>query len=337
MKELELIKKLKQHSSLHGETKNIIKGIGDDCAILKPELNSYLSITTDTLVEKIHFDLNFISAYDLGKKTVLANVSDIAAVGGTPLWATLNIAFRNGLNDNFWNDFINGICDTLQEYKISLVGGDTVASSVLTLNLTLIGAVIPEKWLRRDAAKVGDKIYVSGYLGDSAGGLKILNLNNNEKLDIGDSDRNYLIKRHINPSPQLELGKMLSSKGLVACAIDLSDGLATDLSHVCEESCAGAIIFADNIPISRETNNLSKLLRISPLELALKGGEDFELLWTANPSIEDEMLKEATKILGHRPYYVGQITEEKGVFLEQNGQKEEITYQGYEHGSYKTN
>jgi len=335
MKELDLIKKLKQYACFHGDIKGIVKGIGDDCAVLRPEVNLYLSVTTDTLVENIHFDLDFISPFDLGRKTVLVNVSDMAAVGGTPLWATLNIAFRDGLDDIFWNEFIKGVCDALQEYKISLVGGDTVLSSVLMLNLTLLGSVNPEKWLRRDAAKPGDKVYVSGFLGDSAGGLKLLTLDKNEKININDSDREYLIKRHINPSPRLEIGKLLSLKNIASSAIDLSDGLATDLSHICEESNVGAIIFADNIPVSHEAVNLSKLLNISVLEFALKGGEDYELLWTTSPDKEYKLFEETAKISGFKPFYVGKIISGKGVFLEKNGDTEEITYQGYEHGANK--
>ncbi|MEF3168643.1 MAG: thiamine-phosphate kinase [Deltaproteobacteria bacterium] len=329
MHERDLIARIESLAGKTSQTPGVIRGIGDDCAVLAPRPETALVVTTDTLVESVHFDLSLTDARLLGRKTAAVNLSDIGAMGGGPRWAFLNVSMRPGIPDAFWDAFCRGVTERLAEWGASLVGGDTVVSRHdLVLTLTLIGEVEPERWLGRANALPGDEIFCSGYLGESALGLAWLR-NNGRPCDPASR---RVVSRHLDPTPQVTLGQALARSGLVRTAIDLSDGLATDLAHICQESGVGAVVQAGAIPVSRASRTIARHLGLSPLDAALSGGEDYELLWTVPERNAREAATVAASILGRPPFLIGRIvSDRKGVHLESHRGTCEITYQGYEH------
>ena len=296
--ELQIISFIKEYfhfsfdEEIYDKNLSVVTGIGDDSAVieLSHPTNQHLLITTDMLVEDKHFSFKFINPYLLGRKSIIVNISDIAAMGGTPKFLLLSI----GLNPNFLFDdlkeLLRGMRDICNEYKIQLIGGDTVGSKKLVLSISLIGnrnnnLVLP----LRSNAKVGDNIYVTGSLGDSGLGLKILN----ENIILFGEDRNYLVQRHLSPSPRLKESLLLSENIKRFALIDISDGLFSELNHIAQESDVKIKIYLDKIPLSNQLKNTCGKLKFDSLEFALFGGEDYELLFTCdeNESIIKQLFK----------------------------------------------
>lgn len=332
--ELKLIEKIRAYSQsfLSQDIKKHIKtGIGDDCAELIPYSGENILVTTDTFLENVHFRLNFYSPYLLGKKLASINLSDIGAMGARPICAFLNCEIPSYLTTSkFWDPFLKGLIDRLYEFGAVLAGGDTVSTigKYLGLTLTLIGSAPKGKVIYRSCAKEGDLIYTSGFLGDSAAGLSLLE---NKIMNIPRGVRRYLIKRHIDPFPQIPLGRLLAEIG-VNSLIDISDGIATDIAHICKESRVMAKIFIDRLPISRSLKVMAKKANKNPYTFALFGGEDYELIWTVAPKMAKEMEDKVCSILKRRPFKIGEITKGQGVIaIYPNGKKRDITFMGYEH------
>ena len=273
----------------------IITGIGDDSAVvdLTHYTNQYTLITTDLLIEDQHFSFKFINPYLLGRKSVIVNISDIAAMGGIPKFLLLSI----GLNPNFMFDdlkeLLRGIKEVCNEYKINLIGGDTVGSKRLVISITLLGSrnnnlILP----LRSNAKIGDNIFVTGFVGDSGLGLKILVETQCIASLLGE-ERNYLIQRHLNPTPRLKESLVLSENVSRFSMIDISDGLFSEINHIAQESNVTMKVYLDKIPISTQLKNVCGKLKLDPIEFALFGGEDYELLFTCeeNESTIKQLLK----------------------------------------------
>ena len=339
--ERDLIAKIQRLAGIPIKDPSVLVSIGDDCAVVAPSPDRHLIITTDTLVESIHFDLDYFDPWHLGRKTAAVNLSDAGAMGGNPRWAFLNLAVRPGMTDRFWDSFSKGLLSRLSEYGVSLVGGDTVsAPDRLSLSLTLIGEVKKGKWLSRSHAQPDDLIYCSGNLGEAAAGLELLRKYKEKRSPFKDRKRAHrisravlkrLVNKHLDPEPRVTLGQALAANGMVQTAIDVSDGIATDLAHICKNSRVGAEVRAREVPVSRALKRTSGILGISPLNLALTGGEDFELLWTVSQKNESEVRKIAAKILGYRPFRIGKIVQGDRVILKTSQGAKDITYQGYEH------
>ncbi len=333
--ERDLIAKIAHRPKRQGQESGLLLGIGDDCAAASVQQGKELLLTTDTLVESVHFDLAYFDPYDLGRKTAAVNLSDIAAMGGSPKWALLNIAVRKGLPSGFWDRFSDGLWGMLQDFGATLVGGDTVSSPVsLVITLTLAGEVPSGKRLERSGARAGDVVYCSGFLGEASAGLSLLKAQGRQRAKnilVPRGVRRRLSRRHLTPEPRVRLGRELSSSGMVSAAIDLSDGIATDLAHICSRSGVRAVLDSDRIPLSRSLLLASKGLGVSAMELALSGGEDFELLWTVPREKARDAERVAASVLGHPPFRLGKIEEGKGVFLKTRDGLKEITFLGYEH------
>ncbi len=333
---------------------SVLVDIGDDCAVIAPTRGLDLIVTTDTLVEGIHFDLSYFDPFHLGRKTAGVNLSDIAAMGGTPRWAFLSIAIPRKMEHKrrFARKFGMGLASKLSDHGAGLVGGDTVgARDAMAVTLTLIGESRPQRALLRSAARAGDLIYCSGYLGEAAAGLLLLKHMFRQKAGrlgpyprstrhlLSRSAKQRLIARHLDPEPRIDLGKALADSGLVRCCIDISDGVATDLAHVCEESQVGAVIYYEAIPVSRAMASGFRFLRsqghmeggLSPVHLALTGGEDFELLWTVPQAHATRVEALAARILGRRPFCIGKITPGSRVMLKERFGTRDVTFKGYEH------
>ncbi|AEO08796.1 thiamin-monophosphate kinase [Buchnera aphidicola str. Ak (Acyrthosiphon kondoi)] len=251
---------------------NEIKGIGDDSALIKIPKNNVLAISTDTLVEGTHF-LKDISPEDLAYKTIAVNLSDLAAMGANPKWTTLSITMPK--SDSLWlAKFSNSFFDMLNKYSVKLIGGDTNCGP-LSITLSIYGLLKKNTALLRSNANVGDLIYVTGTLGASAAGLFLLK----KKIFIKNANvRNYLIKKHLNPVPRVFEG--IALRKIANAAIDISDGLISDLSHILNNSQCGANINLNMLPISKVLIN--NFQHQYCLDWALNIGEDYELCFTVS-------------------------------------------------------
>ena len=313
---------------------DIVIGIGDDAALLKPFKKNIL-VTTDMMVEGVHFNMDFITPYQLGFKLVSVNVSDIYAMGGIPRFLLLGIAMNKNTAKETFDRFFDGVHEAMKHYGLSLVGGDiSSASKGMSLSATLIGYA--EKCLKRSGAKKGDRIYVTGNLGDSACGLELLKkIKRLIPIEISKEQRakskelrikmlpkgltwndvEPLLTRHLMP-------KARDPRRFIRYAtsmIDISDGLLIDLSRLCDESKVGARIYTKNIPVSSELKRAASCLGISPIRLALSGGEDYELIFTAP---RDKRVK---------AIYIGDIAESERVIIDSSGKKKTFSAEGYQH------
>ena len=258
-----------------------VRGIGDDCAVIPRGDGTDTLVSTDLLTEGIHFLRDCIPPYELGWKAAAVNLSDIAAMGGKPTGTFLSLAIPADCGEEFIDHMMKGYADASRTYGTPLLGGDTCASSgALTLNVTIMGECPHGKALLRSAAKPGDGIYVTGTLGDSAAGLKAI------QDSLAETPlTQVLIGRHYHPVPRIEEGLTLSSCNGSGAAMDLSDGLGSDLRHILKASGCGARIDVKALPLSPELLEFCNLHGSDALELALCGGEDYELLFTFRPGV----------------------------------------------------
>jgi len=251
-------------------------GIGDDCAIIQANDSEEWLVTTDLLVEDVHFVRNAIPADQLGYKSLAVNLSDIAAMGGTPIGSFLSIAIPADVDVEYLDAFLKGYHRLSAKYNTPLMGGDTTRSMKhLCVNVCVIGKCPINLARKRSMARDGDVVCVSGPLGDSAGGLQIL-LN---KLPFNEKHQ-YLLNRHHKPEPRIHEGEFLSRQSSVNAMMDISDGLASDLVHILKASGVGARIDLSWLPISTDLKSISEKYGWDPVELATTGGEDYELLFT---------------------------------------------------------
>ncbi|AOR64397.1 thiamine-phosphate kinase [Pectobacterium wasabiae] len=298
-------------------------GIGDDCALLTVADKQLLAVSTDTLVSGIHF-LPDIDPADLGYKSLAVNLSDLAAMGADPAWLSLAITLPQS-NSQWLSAYSDSLFELLDYYGMQLVGGDTTRGP-LSLTLTIHGLVPAGRALTRRGARIGDWIYVTGSLGDSAAGLAILQ--NSLRVD-DEGTRKGLIQRHLRPQPRILQGQAL--RDLASSAIDLSDGLISDLQHILKASECGARIHLDAIPQSdwlRSCTDEEQALR-----WALSGGEDYELCFTV-PEINRGALELALGHLGADYTCIGQIgPSSEGLRFFRDNKATELNWKGYDHFS----
>ena len=307
MGEFDLIKRYFLRKSLQND---VLLSVGDDCAITSIPTGYQLAITTDTLVEGTHF-LPSISPADLAYKSVAVNLSDLAAMGATPTWMSLALTLPE-IKEAWLAEFSQSLFAILDRYGVSLIGGDTTKGS-LSITLTAQGFLPENKGLFRHQAKVGDWIFVSGFLGDSAAGLDLLL--QNRKIE-NESDR-YFIQRHLHPTPRVELG--LALRSFSCCALDISDGLLADLEHILERSQVGAEIYLENLPLSRHL--CTQYEQTQAEKFALTGGEDYELCFTVSEEKREEM-EQVLRLQGIKVTCIGKILPQtSGLNLLKNGEK----------------
>jgi thiamine-monophosphate kinase len=260
--------------------KSVLIGPGDDTAVVRATRGSRLLLTTDLLAEDIHFRRAWVSPADLGWKLAAVNVSDIAAMGGHPLWALLSVALPPSLDLAFAAGVRRGLQAAARRFDFSIVGGDTCASAGgVFLSLALVGAAGP-RLLTRDGARPGDLIFVTGHLGASALGLAALESGGSGGLP---GALRSCARRHLRPEPRLAFGAALARAGVATSAMDISDGVSRDLLRLCDASHVGAEVRADRLPVLPATRRAARQLGRDPAESALHGGEEYELLFTARP------------------------------------------------------
>ncbi len=286
----------------------IIKAIGDDAAAFTTDPDRISLITTDLLVERVHFLRNSISGFDLGFKSLAVNLSDIAAMGGEAREAFVSIAIPEDCPLAYLEALYDGIKYLAAEFKVNILGGDTTGSKTdLIINVVVQGLVAREEMLCRDAARPGDIIFSTGYLGDSRAGLHLIL----QDIPADSAELQNLMRAHLRPQPHLREGRFIAQRPAVHAAIDTSDGLSSDLGHIAEESGVGAVIYADHIPVSSDLNIFCERFNFDPVEYALAGGEDYTLLCTASPEAADTLAAEFQKAFKRPLFRIGEITAEK--------------------------
>jgi thiamine-monophosphate kinase len=311
--------------------KEVVKGIGDDCAVFGPYSGRLLLFTTDMLVEDIHFLMSSITPYQLGWKAVAVNLSDIAAMGGRPLFALISLAVPVETDVELVQGIYGGMKAICGRYSVNIVGGDTVASpDALVINVSLIGDVKEEEVLYRSGARPGDRIYVTGTLGDSSAGLKILKKEISPPGSIG----SYFVRTHNEPRPLVETGRAIATMRLGTAMIDVSDGLLSDLRHICNESGVGASLFRARIPLSSQLKALASMADFNPLDLALSGGEDYVLLLTVPEAKTQDVERLSKDDIGSPLYLIGEIVDGTGIrMVNDDGSVEELAVRGFDHFS----
>ena len=313
--------------------KSSIKGVGDDCAIIKNE-SEVTVVSTDMLVEGIHFDRIYTPLKHLGYKAVIVNLSDIYACNAIPKQITVSIALSNRYSVEDLDEIYEGIRTACRLYEVDLVGGDTTSSNKgLIISVTAIGQAQENEIVYRNGAKVGDLICISGDLGAAYLGLQILEREKDLYLSQPDiqpdlENQTYLLERQLKPEARKDVVALLKKAEIKPSAmIDISDGLASEVFHICKSSDVGAYIEEAKVPIRQETELMAIKFQLDPITCALSGGEDYELLFTIDPADIDK-----TKYLTQL-FIIGEITDRAdGVKLHTSGGNiHDLQAQGWQH------
>jgi thiamine-monophosphate kinase len=295
-------------------------GIGDDCAILRVPGDHETLVTTDFSLESIHFRREWQSPECIGHRCLVRGLSDIAAMGGRPIAAFLSLALPVDCSQKWVDRFFAGLLKLARRYGVELAGGDTAQSPAGVLaDITVVGSVERGKALLRSGASEGDQIYVTGYLGESAAAVRLLS-------------QGKIKRRDVFPEPRIAVGEWLRKNDIASAAIDLSDGLSTDLAHICEESRVGALIQSEAVPIHPAAQRIAQVKRRSTsvdaiaLDLALHGGEDYELLFTA-----PRKKRIPAHIGGVNITRLGEVVRGRKVKIVRQSKEMELKPRGWEH------
>jgi len=282
--EFKLIEHLTKHVELHNES--TVKGVGDDCAVLNYKDNQTL-VTTDLLIEGVHFDLSYMPLKHLGYKSVMVNLSDVYAMNGIAKQITVSIAVSNRFTLEALEELYAGIILACKTYNVDLVGGDTTSSTKgMLISITALGEAKPEDIVYRNGAKPNDLLVVSGDLGGAYLGLQILErekqvfqVNPNSQPDL--EPYSYLVERQLKPEARKDIVKLLKVLEVKPTAmIDISDGLSSEILHICKQSKVGCNLYEDKIPLDQQVISTCEEFNLNSTTVALSGGEDYELLFT---------------------------------------------------------
>ena len=318
LKESDLINRIR--AAFSGEGPDLVRGIGDDTAVVCG-LHGFTLYTKDLLIEDVHFLRRFHPPRLLGKKSLNVNLSDIAAMGGTPRYALLGLGCPRELETDWLDDFLGGFREAAVSASVLLIGGDVTRSGPIVVSVTAVGEA--EHDVTRGGAQPGDGLYVSGTLGDSGMGLELLK----KGIQPGDDPAcDPLLLAHLDPVPRIALGKALGEGSIASAMIDLSDGPAVDLGHMCEESGCGAVIDGSQLPLSDALRRHAEGDRA--VSMALHGGEDYELLFTIPPDREKKLAVLEGNFSITR---IGRMIEEPGVFLKDQKGLQPLTPAGFSH------
>ena len=313
------------------QNKSSIKGIGDDAAVLNFGDRDVL-VSTDMLVEGIHFDLTYMPLKHLGYKAAVVNFSDIYAMNGIPEQLTIALACSNRFPVEALDQLYEGIEMACKNYGVDLVGGDTTSSRAgLVLSLTAIGSVEKDKAVKRDGAKKGDLLVVSGDLGGAYVGLQLLEREKSVFMDHPDAQpdlegNDYILERQLKPEARRDVVELLAEIGVTPTSmIDVSDGLSSEILHLCKSSNVGCALYEEKIPIDATTYNMAREFELDPTVCALSGGEDYELLFTIQQEdfekVKGSML---VSIIGHMT-----DADEGAVLVDKSGGVHPLSAQGW--------
>jgi len=301
--ELPLIERL---ARIVGRTRpDVVVGIGDDTAALDLGGKDLVLLTVDSQVEGAHFLRDRTPARSLGRRLLAVNLSDIAAMGGRPTHALVSLVLPSELEAEWLEEIYQGIGEEADRFGVAVVGGNVARSpSGIVLDLALVGQVARDRVLTRGGAQLGDAVLVTGSLGVAAAGLALIE---RPELRLPPAERETLTARHFVPIPRVREGSVIAASGLATAMVDLSDGLGSDIGHVCDRSEVGVRIYTEKLPIPPAVRRVAELTGQTPWELALFGGEDFELCFTAPASAAETIADRVVKETGTPVAMVGEI------------------------------
>ncbi|MFC1501828.1 thiamine-phosphate kinase [bacterium] len=307
-------------------SEGIVLGIGDDAAVFRTVPGHLAVMTTDALAEGVHFDLSYTPLESLGWKALAISISDIAAMGGIPKYAVVSMAIPENWSVEDVESFYKGMARCGHTYDCTIIGGDTVGSkSGCFISVTVVGEVEKDSVVQRNGASAGDMLCVTGSLGESRTGREVLK----SKTDVQEFPRS--VKRFLEPRPRIrEARELIRETGDVTAMIDISDGLASEIHHLCRESGVGCIIREENIPISDEAVQWTKHKELSPVQFVLQSGEEYELLFTVKKSKFETWQKNPPKEINIIPLG-GIVKRKKDIYLVRNGKRFPITLHGWDH------
>ncbi len=314
----------KEFRSLEGDG---VVGIGDDCAVIEKNGNESLVVTTDLLIENVHFLKEVISPFELGYKSLAVNLSDIAAMGADPVGSFLSLGIPKETDLDWLDAFFDGYRELSAGETCPLLGGDTTGSDKIVVNIAVLGSAERGRIKFRSTAREGDRICLIDNLGDSAGGLRVIL----DKLERGEAEQ-YLVKRHHMPRPMVAEGRWLSRQEGVRAMIDISDGIASDLGHILKASGKCASIDLDAVPVSAQLKEVSARHGWDAMELALSGGEDYSLLFTVDERHGEKIRAGFEREFGRPLHTIGHIVQGKpAVTWTRGGEKAALKGKGFHH------
>ncbi|MGH2685304.1 MAG: thiamine-phosphate kinase, partial [Actinomycetota bacterium] len=314
-----------------GEAAGVIVGAGDDAAVVEPARHPVL-LTTDMLVEGVHFELGATLPHDLGHKAVTVNVSDVAAMGGSPRYGLAAVALPESVESAWVMELYGGMREAADEYAMTIVGGDTTRGDRTTIAVAVVGEVPEGRAVLRSGAAPGDVVAITGRLGGSAAGLRIATAPDHEQKSLlSTAWGRALVAMHERPVARLGEGQVLAAAGATAM-LDLSDGLSLDLARLCEESKVGARIHPDAVPLATGLDELAGEIGADPLDLALHGGEDYELLCTIARQAVQPAGYRLEERYGTTLTVIGEIVEGTGItVVRADGSEEQLEAKGWDH------
>lgn len=325
--EFGFIERIRQGCLIRPE--GVVRAIGDDAAAFATSADQVTLLTTDLLVERVHFLREAISGVDLGHKALAVNLSDIAAMGGSPREAFVSIAIPADCSLAYLEAIYAGMTDLARAHNVNILGGDTTASKGdLIINVALTGSVPEAELLRRDGARPGDLLVITGQIGESRAGLHLI-LN---QIQADTPGLGRLLGAHLHPKPHLREGRFLATSGAVHAAMDVSDGLANDLAHILNQSGVGARLHADQLPISKDLKTFCDVFELDPVQFALAGGEDYVLLCTVDPENAAGLMSDYQETIGAPLTVIGEITAKGGAeVVAVDGRRTSLEASGWEH------
>jgi thiamine-monophosphate kinase len=322
------------HLTKNNEIRNAstLLSVGDDAAVID-NFGKQTVVSTDMLVEGIHFDLMYTPLKHLGYKSVVVNLSDIYAMNATPTHITLSIAFSNRFSLEALDEFYEGVYAACEKYGVDLVGGDTTSSQKgFIISVTAIGEVTPDKYVKRSTANKSDLLCVSGFLGAAFLGLTILEREKKVYSETGVQpdleNQAYIVGKLLKPEARKDIIDFLGDSEIMPTSmIDISDGLSSEILHICKQSNVGCVLYEDKIPINEEARQYAYKLELDPTACALSGGEDYELLFTiAQADYEKLLLNEQISVIGYMT-----APEEGSHLITRGGNKHALVAQGWNH------
>ncbi len=322
------------HLTKNNEIRNAstLLSVGDDAAVID-NFGKQTVVTTDMLVEGIHFDLMYTPLKHLGYKSVVVNLSDIYAMNATPTHITLSIAFSNRFSLEALDEFYEGVYAACEKYAVDLVGGDTTSSQKgFIISITAIGEVAPDKYVKRSTANKSDLLCVSGFLGAAFLGLTILEREKKVYTETGVQpdleNQAYIVGKLLKPEARKDIIEFLGDSEIMPTSmIDISDGLSSEILHICKQSNLGCVLYEDKIPINEEARQYAYKLELDPTACALSGGEDYELLFTiAQADYDKLLLNEQISVIGYMT-----APEEGSHLITRGGNKHALVAQGWNH------
>ena len=323
------------HLTQNNETKQAgtILSVGDDGAVID-HFGKQTVISTDLLIEGIHFDLMYTPLKHLGYKSVVVNLSDIYAMNATPTQITMSIAFSNRFSLEALDEFYEGIYAACEKYNVDLIGGDTSTSNKgLIISVTALGEVTPNKFGTRSGAQVNDLLCVTGFLGGACLGLTLMEREKkiyleNPQIQPDLEGQDYIVGRLLKPEARKDIIDFLEKNDIQPTSMmDISDGLSSEILHICKQSNCGAIVYEDKLPVHDDARQYAYKLELDPTMCALNGGEDYELLFTMKQEDYDKItLNEQISVIG----YITEATE-KPTLITKGGNKHALVAQGWKH------